>query len=192
MAIAPAVGYRFLPSRNLGPANGANTMLIVLSGLPGTGKSSIARPLSRQLKAAWLRIDSIEQAIRDSGVLRDSVDGSGYEVACRVAEDNLALDVTVIADCVNPWMLTRDAWRAVGTRAGVPVLEIETVCSDLVEHRRRIETRGAQVRGMKQLTWEEVAGRDYQPWNRDHLTLDTARHSIDDCVRQIVGLVATT
>ncbi|HEY6734138.1 MAG TPA: AAA family ATPase, partial [Roseiarcus sp.] len=41
-------------------------MLIVFAGLPGTGKSSVARELAGKLDAVWLRIDSIEQAIRDS------------------------------------------------------------------------------------------------------------------------------
>jgi predicted kinase len=35
-------------------------MLIVFAGLPGSGKSSIARELAREIGAIWLRIDSIE------------------------------------------------------------------------------------------------------------------------------------
>jgi predicted kinase len=42
-------------------------MLIILGGLPATGKTTIARELARQLGAAHVRIDSIEQAIWDSG-----------------------------------------------------------------------------------------------------------------------------
>lgn len=41
--------------------------LIVLSGLPGAGKSTIARALAEAIGAAWLRIDTIEMAIRESG-----------------------------------------------------------------------------------------------------------------------------
>ena len=43
--------------------------LIVFGGLPGSGKSSIARELARETGAMWLRIDSIEQPIRESGVV---------------------------------------------------------------------------------------------------------------------------
>ena len=43
-------------------------MLIILGGLPGTGKTTIARELARQLGAVHVRIDSIEEAILDSGV----------------------------------------------------------------------------------------------------------------------------
>jgi predicted kinase len=44
-------------------------MLIIFGGLPGTGKTTIARALAHQIGAVHLRIDSIEQAIRDSEVL---------------------------------------------------------------------------------------------------------------------------
>jgi len=44
-------------------------MLIVFAGLPASGKSSIARVLAQELGAVWLRIDSIEQAIRESGAV---------------------------------------------------------------------------------------------------------------------------
>src|SRR5258707_8624011 len=97
--------------------------LIVFSGLPASGKSSIARALAQEIGAIWLRIDSIEQAIRESGVVPGSLDDAGYRAAYAVAEDNLLLGHDVIGDSVNPWMLTRDAWRACGERAGAGVVE---------------------------------------------------------------------
>ena len=84
-------------------------MLIVFAGLPGTGKSTIARALAAELDAVWLRIDSIEQAIRASGAVESDLDDAGYRAAYAVAEDNLRLGRTVIGDSVNGWMLTRDA-----------------------------------------------------------------------------------
>ncbi|MCT7377010.1 AAA family ATPase [Chelativorans salis] len=160
-------------------------MLIVFSGLPGTGKSSIARKLASELKAVWLRIDSIEQAIRESGVVSGSLNDAGYRAAYAVAQDNLSLGLSVVADSVNPWMLTRNAWRGVGLRSNVAVLEVETVCSDKEEHRRRIEARASDIAGLKLPNWQAVLERDYQPWDRDHLQVDTAKRSIADCVALI-------
>jgi len=123
--------------------------LVVLAGLPGAGKSAIARGLAEQTGAVWLRIDSIEQAIRESGVVPGSLDDAGYRAAYAVAEDNLRLGRDVIGDSVNPWMLTRNAWRDAGLRAGARVMEVEVTCSDPDEHRRRVETRQVTAPGVE-------------------------------------------
>jgi predicted kinase len=136
-------------------------MLIIFSGLPGTGKSSIAQKLARDLAAVWLRIDSIEQGIRESGIVSSSLDDAGYRAAYALAQDNLRLGLSVVADSVNPWMLTRNAWRDVGLRLCVPFLEVETICSDKEEHRRRVETRVSDIPGLRLPDWRAVLERDY-------------------------------
>jgi predicted kinase len=42
-------------------------MLIVFSGLPGVGKTTIAQALARELRATYVRIDTIEDAILADG-----------------------------------------------------------------------------------------------------------------------------
>ncbi|MFW6027534.1 MAG: AAA family ATPase [bacterium] len=154
-------------------------VLIVLAGLPGTGKSSIARVLAAELRAVWLRVDTIEQAIRDAG---GGPEDAGYRVAYALANDNLQCGLNVIGDSVNPWMLTRNAWRDVGLKAGARVLEIETVCSDTAEHRRRIETRRTNIPGLVLPDWQAVMERDYHAWDREPLRIDTAAYSVASCV----------
>ena len=66
-------------------------------------------------------------------------------VAYAIAEDNLRLGRTVIADSVNPVEVTRAAWRDVAQRACKRCIEIEIVCSDQAEHRRRVESRIAEA-----------------------------------------------
>jgi len=167
------------------PSAGPPAKLIVVGGLPGVGKSSIARELARENDAVYLRIDSIEQALRDSAALIQPMDDAGYRVAYALVEDNLALGLTVVADCVNPISITREAWRDVAGRAGVRILDIEVRCSDMVEHRRRVETRVVDVPGLIAPAWEEVAAREYDPWDRDHFEVDTAKETSEQIVRSI-------
>jgi len=150
--------------------------------LPGVGKTTIARELAAALRAVHLRIDSVEQALRACGI---EVEAEGYVVAHAVAQDNLRLGRTVIADCVNPWSLTRDEWRSVAERAGTRVVEVEVVCSDVEEHKRRVEGRSPDIMGHRLPTWSEVLERDYRPWDRERIILDTAQLTVRECVRTI-------
>ena len=80
------------------------------------------------------------------------------------------------------WEITRDAWRDVGVGAGVPVVEFELICSDSAEHRARVESRTVAIANFKLPGWEDVLARDYQPWCRDPLRIDTAGRSVAECV----------
>lgn len=158
------------------------TLLMVLGGLPGTGKTTIARQLAVRRSAAYLRIDAIEQAIRRAGLAGQDLGPAGYVVAYALAQSNLANGVTVVADCVNPVRESREGWRQIAARAGVRIVEIEILCSDPAEHRRRLEARAADIEGLILPTWQEVLTREYQPWDAPHLRIDTARLSPDEAV----------
>jgi predicted kinase len=164
-------------------------MLIIFGGRPGVGKTTISKELARQLGAVHLRVDSIEQAIRDSGIVAQPLNEIGYRVGYAVAEDNLLLGRTVIADSVNPLQLTRDAWISVASRAGVGAAEVEVMCSDPQLHRQRLETRSADITGLR-LTWDEVVSREYEPWNREHIVIDTLGRSVAEIVRELQEALA--
>lgn len=167
-------------------------MLIIFAGLPGTGKSTIARGLAARLSAVYLRIDTIEQAIRSSGLPTAGADvgPSGYMVAYRLAADNLRLGHRVIADSVNPLRITRDAYRSVAQQAGAGFLEVEVVCSVTETHRNRVATRQIDVEGLVPPTWDEVEAHHYEPWDRPHLIVDSASLSVTESVEAIVAAVA--
>ena len=149
----------------------------------------IARELARQIGAMHLRIDSIEQALRNSGAVTEPLNDVGYCIGYAVAEDNLRIGRTVVADSVNPLACTRDSWVEVAKIARVNAVEIEVKCSDLNQHRRRVEARASDISGFRLPTWEEVLSREYQPWNREHLVIDTADCTPDKSVRVIRELL---
>ena len=167
-------------------------MLVIFGGLPGVGKTTIARELARQIGAVHLRIDSIEETIRSSGAVSQPLNDAGYRVAYAVAGDNLRAGRTVIADSVNPIRLTRDAWVEVAAHAHVAVLEIEVTCSDITEHRRRVEARLSDIAGLNLPSWKDVVSREYHPWDREHLIIDTANRSVERSISMIRDALTDT
>ena len=123
-------------------------------------------------------------------MLSGDVGPSGYLVGYALAEANLALGQDVVADSVNPLAVTRNAWRQAAANTSSPCIEIEVVCSDPVEHRRRVETRKADVAGLQFSSWEAVLKRDYGRWDRPRLVLDTAGRSVADAYAELQSRIA--
>ncbi|MFG1703403.1 AAA family ATPase [Nonomuraea sp. M3C6] len=161
-------------------------MLIVIGGLPATGKTTLARPLATHIGAVHLRIDTIEQAIVRSGLARQPLGPVGYIVGYALAEEHLRQRLTVIAESVNPLAITRDAWREVGAKADVPVVEVEVTCSDPVEHQRRVTSRTIDIPDLRPPDWRQVIDREYEPWNREHIIIDTAGQTPEESFSALV------
>lgn len=162
-------------------------MLIIFGGLPGTGKTTLARELSRQLRAVYLRIDAIEQGIRASGCLQGDMNDAGYRAAYLLAAENLALGLSVVADSVNPLTITREAWLNVAQKTGSPTVEIEIICSVKCEHKHRVESRCADITDFALPSWQDVLQHEYEPWSKKHLIIDTAHKNVATCIREITA-----
>jgi predicted kinase len=138
-------------------------LLVVFAGLPGSGKSVLARGVADAIGATYLRIDTIEAAIATT-LMSFHGNPVGYVVAERVAADQLISGRDVVADAVNGVAPARAGWVQVAARTGAGLRFVEVRCSDATEHRRRVEGREPEMPGHGVPTWEQVQRRRYEPW----------------------------
>lgn len=148
--------------------------LFIFSGLPASGKTTLAQRLATDLKAVHLRIDTIEQALRD--LCDFQVEGEGYRLAYRIAADNLRVGLDVVADSCNPVELTRREWEGVAQTEGAEFVNIEVVCGDSEEHRCRVEGRTNSTPDLKLSTWD---------YDVRHNTPRLVILDFSDCIRPV-------
>jgi predicted kinase len=170
---------------------GMPSVLVVIGGLPAVGKSTVAGAFAAETGTTYVRVDRIEQAIVAWSSLRQPVGPVGYAVAHQIAVEQLQLGLDVVVECVNPLGLTRDAWAGTATTAGAALVEVEVICSDEAEHRRRVATRASDVDGLVKPTWDEIVAREYELWGRPHLVIDSAGTSVSQAAERIAGAIRT-
>lgn len=159
--------------------------LITFSGLPGVGKTTIAKALCREMRATYIRIDVIESALRESTLEAYPCGNAGYLAAAGLAKSNLLTGQTVVTDMVNPNRWSRELWSSVAMHCQVKALNIEVVCSNEKIHRERVENRQPDIEGHPLPSWESVKGRAYDPRDDIDLQLDSAALNVAQSVEMV-------
>src|SRR5687767_12420004 len=91
--------------------------IIIISGLPGSGKSTVAEMLAEKLKRPMFSVDPIESSIIKSGIPQSFETGlAAYLVAETLAAEHLKMGLSVIIDAVSPVQESRDMWRNLSVR----------------------------------------------------------------------------
>jgi hypothetical protein len=154
--------------------------LIVFSGLPGTGKSTLAESLGKQLGISVFAKDWLESTLLRNG-LQPTANGKslgyvGYELLTTLAERQLMLGLSVILDSVASIQVMRNAWKDLAKGYGADWRVIECTCPDESLHRSRLMIRKRNIPGWHELEWSDVekVKQYYQPWDEDRLVLDMA------------------
>ena len=151
---------------------------IVFTGLPGTGKSSIAEAVARELSVPVFAKDWLEAALircelqpAEGG---PPLGSAGYQLLTILAERQLQLGQSVILDSVASTLSIRATWRALAAAYRAEWRVIECICSDEAAQRERMKVRQRNIPGWHELDWSEVerVKAYFTPWNEERLILD--------------------
>lgn len=170
-------------------------LLVALRGMPGSGKSTLGRAISRRL--GWPVIDKDDAKDLIDGHCDDSATLS-YSLMFNVARRQLEQGLNVICDSPLTYASLYEQARRVAREAGATLVVLECVCSDEVEWRRRVDARrevGLPAHHMR--NWEKlqeyrqaVEGKVDYPVAEERLVVDTTR-PLEELVEEVVEWLQT-
>ncbi|MEP7134678.1 MAG: ATP-binding protein [Chloroflexota bacterium] len=140
--------------------------LVIFSGLPGTGKSTLANQLARELKWTLLRIDDVVNNIPENpGV---EFWDSQVEVLLTLTEAQLKIDLSVIVDSV---FMNNDRQHAqqLAEKYGTRFRPIYTYVSDNAIWEQRVTARSIETNHPDIATWKQVQHQrgHFRAWQPD-------------------------
>ncbi len=187
------------------PEDRASVPVVVMSGAPATGKSTVGRALARELRAAVVDLDTATAPMvgvvadllgvtdLDDPRLAGPTRAARYEAIVALAEDSLAVGTPVVM--VAPFTAERRqaaAWETLAARlraaGGTPTLVWLRLDADVVLERLR--TRGAARDEAK--LGDTAAYRDRLATDSPagpHLDVD-ANRPVDAIVREVLAQLA--
>jgi predicted kinase len=138
---------------------GPRPLVIVFTGLPGTGKSMLADMTARAISAPAIAGDWLLGALAPHGVLtnvdRKTQLGVYYDLMERLVMRQLMLDQSAVVDCVITDEIV-EQWRGLAGRHAAGLILVECVCSDEDLHRQRLEGRVRGIPGWHEVGWDHV------------------------------------
>lgn len=169
----------------------ARPFLIMLSGLPGTGKSYLARRLSERLRTPVIETDFVRKTLFPQPSYSADESAIVHWVSRLLMRKLLARGVPVILDATNLIERQREMVYHVAEQAGARLVIVQTVAPEEVV-RARLERRLTQrdPEDISDATWNvyrRMAERQ-QPIRRPHLVVNTSEDlepAIDKIIREV-------
>jgi predicted kinase len=149
--------------------------LVVVGGLPGTGKSTLAESLAVELDAPVFAKDPLEASLWRSGIGTEQGSWQAAEdLMTTLAGEQLRRGRNAILDTVARKEISRTTWRELAATYDTRFALIECVCSDERVHESRLEGRVRAIPGWYEVRWADVvsAKQRWVHWTDERLVLD--------------------
>jgi predicted kinase len=159
--------------------------LIMLAGLPGTGKSTVAHLVARELGWVVLDKDIVNTVLLESGLSQTEAGQLAYEITLRIAEDLLTRqNLSLIVDTAgrHPFLLLRLKAMTEAANADFKVIRFSAPVA--VRSARLVQRKALP----SQWTYDQTVEGDEQRWYA-HLPPDTLTVDAAQPARQTAQLI---
>lgn len=189
--------HSFAAYQNLVPVDAAGTgVAILVAGVPGVGKTTLADGLARGLRAPVFSIDWQLGALTPFRVLTNENAVPIAEMMLVAAQARqLQLGLDAVLDALGHEVAARRRYRAVAENLGGRFVGVECTCSDEALHRARVAGRVRGIPGWSStVSWEHVQRMkaQWEPWEEPHLVLDSATQSPAEMLERALAEVAAS
>jgi predicted kinase len=164
-------------------------MLILICGLPATGKSTVARRLAKAMGAEVLRTDIVRRELIKNPAYTEEEKNLIYKANFLIADYLIKNDIIVIIDGTFYRDKHRRQAREIAKRRGKRFFLVETKCpEDIVL--KRLEKRRRNLRSPSDADKEVYfkIKNLFEEIKEDHIVIDTGwniKDSIKDVIKKI-------
>jgi predicted kinase len=154
-----------------------NSMLLLISGLPGSGKSFFAKAFSAKLGASHINSDQVRKALKKRGMYSDEAKMEVYLEMEQIADRELSLGRRVVVDATFYLKESRDRFRLLAQKHGTDLYMIVVMAKEKLVRERLARPRPDSEADFE--VYKKIKSQ-FEPFEEPHLELESTNENLDE------------